>query len=289
MGVVVFSCGQQDARIAVNNFAFSLTMFPLRSNQHVSHLDLRRLPETSRGRGRERLPRAVSQPALGRPLGTTTRMMSERPQWSAARRVPRSQGARGRLANVLRRVSHTRQSVAYRTAARAPFRRSAPSLEGDEERGAARCAKGSKSDPPGSAQRWLFDKVKHVLRRRVGKFACRGADGGNGARANLPTTCGRDHAPLPTLHALNFTPVARMERSAIREQPIHALNDGKGRSRISLRFIRATGRASSKQRAPAVASRRLGKSACRGADGAQSGLANLPTIVCDPARWANAR
>src|SRR5262245_37339026 len=105
---------------------------------------------------------------------------------------------------------------------------------------------------------------------------------GNGARANLPTTCGRDHAPLPTLHALNFTPVARMERSAIREQPIHALSDGKGRSRISLRFIRATGRASSKQRAPAVASRRLGKSACRGADGGQSGLANLPTICLRP-------
>src|SRR5262249_8781039 len=39
---------------------------------------------------------------------------------SAARRVPRSQGARGRLANVLRRVSHTRQSAAYRTAARPP-------------------------------------------------------------------------------------------------------------------------------------------------------------------------
>src|SRR5262245_62711450 len=53
-------------------------------------------------------------------------MESEQPQWSAARRVPRSQGARGRLASVLRRVSHTRQSAAYRTAARAPFRRSAP-------------------------------------------------------------------------------------------------------------------------------------------------------------------
>src|SRR5262245_59204354 len=55
-------------------------------------------------------------------------MESEQPQWSAARRVPRSQGARGRLASVLRRVSHTRQSAAYRTAARAPFRRSAPLL-----------------------------------------------------------------------------------------------------------------------------------------------------------------
>src|SRR5215510_11010164 len=125
-------------------------------------------------------------------------MMSERPQWSAARRVPRSQGARGRLANVLRRVSHTRQSAAYRTAARAPFRRSAPSLEGDEERGAARCAKGSKKRPPGLAQRWLFDKVK------------------------------------------KRSPVARMERSGMRERLLHSRGLWRVRSRISLRFIRAT-------------------------------------------------
>src|SRR5262245_25281181 len=134
-------------------------MFPICSNLKLSRLDLRRLPETSRARRRERLPRAVSQTALGRPPGITTRMMSERPQWSAARRVPRSQGARGRLASVLRRVSHTRQSAAYRTAARAPFRRSAPSLEGDKERGAGPCASVAEAAKR-AAKRWLFDKVE---------------------------------------------------------------------------------------------------------------------------------
>src|SRR5215510_11907025 len=115
------------------------------------------------------------------------------------------------------------------------------------------------------------------LRRSVDKFACRGAGGQR--RAPICPPCAPWSCAVAILHALNFTPVARMESSAMREQPIHALSDGKGRSRISLRLIRATGRASSKQRAPAVASRRLGKSACRGADGGQSGLANLPTIL----------
>src|SRR5499426_1592614 len=104
----------------------------------------------------------------------------------------------GGLVTRTRRPPGTRQSAAYRTAARAPFRRSAPSLEGDEERGAARCAKGSKKRPPGSAQRWLFDKVK------------------------------------------KRSPVARMERSGMRERLLHSRGLWRVRSRISLRFIRAT-------------------------------------------------
>src|SRR5262245_35927967 len=42
-----------------------------------------------------------------------------------------------------------RQSAAYRTAARAPFRRSAPPMHGDEERGATWCAKRVEKATPG--------------------------------------------------------------------------------------------------------------------------------------------
>src|SRR5215467_5289738 len=71
-------------------------------------------------------------------------MESERPQWSAERRVSRSQGARGRLASVLRRGSHPRQGAA-RTRTERLFGAPPPSLraqraEGDKERGAGPCA-----------------------------------------------------------------------------------------------------------------------------------------------------
>src|SRR5262249_5878617 len=134
---------------------------PVLFQPESSRLDLRRLPETSRGRRRERVLRAVSRTALGRPPGTTTRMMSERPQWSAARRVPRSQGARGRLASVLKAcLAHTPKcGLSHGRTSAFP---ALPSLFGGRKtRGATRCAKGSKNRPPGSAQRWLFDKVKN--------------------------------------------------------------------------------------------------------------------------------
>src|SRR5262245_48604393 len=136
-------------------------MFALCSNESPSHLDLRRLPETSRGRRRERLLRAVSQTALGRPPGTTTRMMSERPQWSAARRVPRSQGARGRLASVLRRASQARQGAA-RTRTERLFGAPLPLSRETERRRRPVRLKAAKGQT-GAAKRWLFDKVKNDL------------------------------------------------------------------------------------------------------------------------------
>src|SRR5262245_19977764 len=85
------------------------------------------------------------------------RAKSKRPRWSAERRVSRSQGARGRLASVLRRVSHTRQGAAIRT--ERLFGAPPPSLraqraEGDKERGAGPCASAVKR-PNGQAKRWL--------------------------------------------------------------------------------------------------------------------------------------
>jgi hypothetical protein len=142
-------CGLREffTATAVRNSRFSLTMFPPRSNQHVSRLDLRRLPETSRGRRRERLPRAVLQTALGRPPGTTTRMMSERPRGAPQGECPDRKG-HGDASQASFGVS--RKHAKVRPIARPHerlFRRSAPSIEGDEEGGATRCAAGRKSDP----------------------------------------------------------------------------------------------------------------------------------------------
>src|SRR5262249_41271724 len=98
---------------------------------------------------------------LGRSSVTMGRGKSKRPRWSAERRVSRSQGARGRLASVLRRGSHPRQGAA-RTRTERLFGAPLPLWREQEEESA-----GPRASRPEAAkraaQRWLFDNVKNVL------------------------------------------------------------------------------------------------------------------------------